>query len=97
MIVVNGWADTTDPSLIPSVKTEFQTTQLPIMEEAIGPDAGSYSNEADPTELNFQTTFYGPNYDKLSAIKSKYDPDDLFIVVGGVGSERWDADGFCTV
>jgi hypothetical protein len=61
-----------------------------------GPNAGAYSNEADVTEPNFQTTFFGPNYAKLSAIKAKYDPKDLFIVRAGVGSERWDEWGLCT-
>ncbi|KAF8996673.1 FAD-binding domain-containing protein, partial [Hymenopellis radicata] len=73
-----------DVSYIAFLQMAFQTIQLPIMEQVI-----------DSTEPNFQTTFYGPNYAKLSAIKSKYDPADLFIVAGGVGSERWDADGFC--
>ncbi|KAF7377559.1 FAD-binding domain-containing protein [Mycena sanguinolenta] len=70
---------------------------LPIMEEIAGSNAGAYSNEADVLEPNFQTTFFGPNYGKLSAIKSKYDPDDLFIVGAGVGSERWDEWGLCRV
>jgi hypothetical protein len=43
------------------------------------------------------TTFFGPNYAKLSAIKRKYDPKDLFIVTAGVGSERWDQLGICKV
>jgi len=58
-------------------------------------DSGSYSNEADAREPRFQETFFGPHYKKLSAIKTKYDPDDLFIVTAGVGSERWDVDGLC--
>ena len=79
------------------MKEAFQTLQLPIIEELIRSDAGSYSNEADSLEANFQTTFYGPNYDRLLDIKHKYDPDGLFIVAGGVGSEEWDADGLCQV
>ena len=79
------------------MKEAFQTIQLPIIEELVGPDAGSYSNEADSIEPNFQTTFYGPNYNKLLSIKRKYDPHGLFIVNSGVGSEEWDADGFCRV
>ena len=30
-------------------------------------------------------------------IKTKYEPTDLFIVKAGVGSERWDTDGFCRI
>ena len=89
-----------DAATIPQVHgnlTMFQRVQLPIIEQLVGPDAGSYSNEADSLEPNFQTTFFGPNYPKLSAIKAKYDPHDLFIVKAGVGSERWDDDGLCRV
>ena len=75
----------------------FKRIQLPIIEELTGPNAGAYSNEADSLEDDFQNTFFGPNYPRLSAIKTKYDPTDLFIVKAGVGSERWDADGFCRV
>jgi hypothetical protein len=34
------------------------------------------------------------NYERLLAVKDKYDPDGLFIVHHGVGSERWSQDGF---
>ncbi|KAF8186080.1 hypothetical protein K438DRAFT_1765415 [Mycena galopus ATCC 62051] len=98
LILVNGgWNDSTSIVDIDTIRHSFQTTQRAIIEQLSGPDAGSYSNEADLFEPEYQTTFYGPNYAKLSAIKSKYDPDDLFIVASGVGSERWDEWGICTV
>lgn len=93
-MIANSWADDAEAQAQMQL---FQKTQLPIIEDVIGTDGGSYSNEADPTEPNFQTTFYGPNYDRLSQIKRKYDPSDRFVVRGGVGSERWDKDGFCMV
>jgi hypothetical protein len=30
----------------------------------------------------------------LAGVKQKYDPDGLFFVHHGVGSERWSEDGF---
>ncbi len=33
-------------------------------------------------------------FPKLAAVKKKYDPDGLFFVHHGVGSEEWSADGF---
>ncbi|KAJ7927330.1 hypothetical protein B0H13DRAFT_2556898, partial [Mycena leptocephala] len=66
-----------------------------ISSSQTAPDAGAYSNEADVLEPDFQHTFLGPNYAKLSAIKWRYDPHDLFIVGAGVGSERWDKWGIC--
>ncbi|KAF8169827.1 hypothetical protein K438DRAFT_223667 [Mycena galopus ATCC 62051] len=77
------------------IRQFIQKVQVPILEEIAGPNAGSYSNEA--VEPTFQTTFLGPNYAKLSASKTRYDPGDLFIVGAGVGSERWDEWGLCKV
>jgi hypothetical protein len=94
---VNGWTDSATLEKISAERTVFKNTHLPILEKLSGSNAGSYSNEADVLETNFQTTFIGPNYAKLSAIKKKYDPNDLFIVGAGVGSERWDQWGLCTV
>ena len=71
---------------------------VPILASLTGePDSGSYSNEADVREPNFQVTFYGPNYARLKSIKAKYDPNDLFIVGAGVGSENWDSYGICKI
>ncbi|KAJ7187726.1 FAD-binding domain-containing protein [Mycena pura] len=96
MVFTNEWDDSASLAEIHTLRKLFQTMQLPLLEELSGPNAGSYSNEAD-IEPHFQTTFFGPNYAKLSQIKSKYDPNDLFIVAAGVGSERWDEWGICTV
>ncbi|KAJ3575467.1 hypothetical protein NP233_g1082 [Leucocoprinus birnbaumii] len=70
----------------------FRTTQLPILESISGTSPAAYSNEADPFEIEWQKVFYGKNYPRLSSIKARYDPNDLFIVRTGVGAERWDSD-----
>ncbi|KAF7330614.1 FAD-binding domain-containing protein [Mycena sanguinolenta] len=95
LLTAGTWDDSASLAEIDQIRHLFQKVQLPIMEEIAGPNAGAYSNEADVLEPNFQTTFFGPNYGKLSAIKNKYDPNDLFIVGAGVGSERWDEWGLC--
>ena len=97
MQIGNGWADSATIPQVQEYMTKFKRTQLPIIEQLTGPDAGAYSNEADTLEANFQNTFFGPNYPRLSSIKAKYDPTDLFIVKSGVGSERWDTCGLCRV
>ncbi len=58
------------------------------------PGSGSYVSESDFFERDWQHSFWGPNYPRLLAIKNKYDPDGLFFVHHGVGSEQWSSDGF---
>ncbi|KAI1262707.1 FAD-binding domain-containing protein [Xylariaceae sp. FL1019] len=60
--------------------------------EAATPNAGTYLNEASAQQHDWQTAFYGSNYKSLSAIKSKYDPLDVFYAATAVGSERWTSD-----
>jgi FAD/FMN-containing dehydrogenase len=58
------------------------------------PNAGSYFNETNYFEKNWQQSFWGENYARLAEIKKKYDPLGLFYVHHGVGSEQWSDDGF---
>ena len=58
------------------------------------PNAGSYVSESNFFEPNWQQSFWGSNYSRLLAVKQQVDPDGLFFVHHGVGSERWSADGF---
>ena len=59
------------------------------------PRAGSYVNETDYFEPDWQREFWGDNYEKLLAVKRKVDPDGLFICHHCVGSEAWSSDGMC--
>jgi FAD/FMN-containing dehydrogenase len=60
----------------------------------VAPGAGAYVSESDYFQRDWQTAFWGTNYPKLAAVKRKYDPDGLFFVHHGVGSEDWSVDGF---
>jgi FAD/FMN-containing dehydrogenase len=60
----------------------------------VAPGAGAYVSESDYFEADWQQTYWGANYPRLLAIKRRYDPDGLFTVRHGVGSEDWSADGF---
>jgi FAD/FMN-containing dehydrogenase len=61
------------------------------------PNSGAYVNESNYFNSNWQQDYWGTNYPRLRAIKSKYDPNGLFFVHHGVGSEDWSADGFTRV
>ena len=61
---------------------------------AAAPDAGAYVNECDYFQPDWQNAFWGSNYPRLARIKQRYDPDGLFTVHHGAGSENWSADGF---
>ena len=60
----------------------------------IAPNAGSYVSESNFFNRNWQRDYWGGNYSRLQAVKAKYDPDGLFFVYHGVGSEDWSEDGF---
>jgi FAD/FMN-containing dehydrogenase len=60
----------------------------------IAPLAGSYLSESNFFNERWQEDYFGAHYPRLRAIKSRYDPEGLFIVHHGVGSEDWSADGF---
>lgn len=58
------------------------------------PNPGAYVSESNYFEADWQKAFWGANYARLRAVKDKYDPDGLFFVHHGVGSEDWSPDGF---
>jgi hypothetical protein len=60
----------------------------------IDPDGGAYVAESSYFEPNWQRSYWGDHYRRLKAVKEKYDPNGLFYVHHGVGTEGWSADGF---
>jgi hypothetical protein len=53
------------------------------------PGGGSYSNEGNYFQKDWQTEFWGDNYARLLRVKKKYDPTNMFTVHKGVGSEGY--------
>jgi FAD/FMN-containing dehydrogenase len=64
---------------------------------AIAPGAGAYLAEADFFDPDWKRSYWGSNFDRLAAVKKRYDPDGLFFTHHGVGSDEWSADGFTRV
>jgi FAD/FMN-containing dehydrogenase len=60
----------------------------------IAPGAGSYVSESNYFNPDWEQAFWGGNFRKLRSVKAKYDPDGLFFVHHGVGSDAWSSDGF---
>lgn len=58
------------------------------------PNPGAYVSESNYFEGDWQKAFWGTNYARLRAVKDTYDPEGLFFVHHGVGSEDWSPDGF---
>jgi hypothetical protein len=86
--LITNW-DSTAPWADMEAAQAKMTNELMPKIEAITPGSGSYLNEANFQQPNWQSTFFGSNYDKLKAIKKKYDPTDMFYILKGVGSEAW--------
>ena len=61
---------------------------------AVAPNGGAYVSESNFFESDFQQAYWGSNHARLAKVKQRYDPDGLFFVHNGVGSEQWSADGF---
>jgi hypothetical protein len=51
---------------------------------------GSYLNEANVVEPNWQHSFYGISYERLLEVKKKWDPKGVFYATTAVGSEEWE-------
>jgi FAD/FMN-containing dehydrogenase len=93
-------ADSPNPPAEGSVDMAGSRTRANRVGEAISalrkaaPNSGSYFNECDYFQDDWRRAAWGGNYERLAGIKQKYDPNGLFYVHHGVGSESWSADGF---
>ncbi|ORY02849.1 FAD binding domain-containing protein [Clohesyomyces aquaticus] len=52
--------------------------------------SGTYMSESDYIEPGWQQSFHGHKYQRLYAIKQKWDPDSVFYAQNAVGSEDWE-------
>jgi len=63
----------------------------------VAPSAGAYVSESDYFQSRWQDAYWGTHYARLARIKRDVDPEGLFFVHHGVGSEGWSADGFTRI
>ena len=83
-----------EPSVAEGRKAADRIDRCMNQLRAVAGDTGAYVSESNYFEKGWQQAYWGSNYPRLAEIKRKYDPDGLFIVHNGVGSEQWSADGF---
>jgi FAD/FMN-containing dehydrogenase len=83
-----------EPDVINARKEAAQIDSAMRTLKTLAPDAGSYVAESNYFEPHWQASYWGANYPRLSELKQKYDPDCVFFVRHGVGSEGWSDDGF---
>ncbi|PLN80797.1 FAD-binding domain-containing protein [Aspergillus taichungensis] len=78
------------------VQERMTTVESPLLRSMGQPKPEAiYLNEADAELGDWQYWFWGEKYNRLLQIKNKWDPEGLFIVRHGVGSEDWDSEGMC--
>src|SRR6266851_3268247 len=78
-----------EPSVVAGRKAAERVDRCMSQLRALVPDPGSYVSESNYFENGWQHSYWGSNYPRLAEIKRKYDPDGLFFVHNGVGSEQW--------
>ena len=83
-----------EPDVINARKEAAQIDSAMRTLKTLAPDAGCYVAESNYFEPHWQASYWGGNYPRLSELKRKYDPDGVFFVRHGVGSEGWSDDGF---
>ena len=86
-----------EPDLTQGRRNANAVTQAMRELRKIAPAAGSYVAESSFFERDWQRSYWGSNYARLLRIKREYDPEGLFYVHHGVGSEDWCDDGFTRV
>jgi FAD/FMN-containing dehydrogenase len=79
---------------VAAARRHAQAIERAMSELRALPTIGSYVSESDFFQPAWQQAFWGSHYGRLRAVKQRYDPDGLFFVHHGVGSEDWSADGF---
>ena len=74
------------------VTDELREVCVPALRD-LAPNTGAYVNEADPSEPEWQKTFWGENYGRLKEVKEKWDPEGVFWCRPCVGHEDWTIEG----
>jgi FAD/FMN-containing dehydrogenase len=101
LAIIGGFGQPAYPSLpghepdLAEARNEAATIARAIQElRKLSFTSGSYVSESSYFEKEWQRSYWGTNYARLRAVKAQYDPEGLFFVHHGVGTEDWSTDGF---
>ena len=99
IIYSQGWNDNTSDEERQRLAAHLKA-QIELLETvAGGTESTCYLNEADPNEPNWQQKFFGSqeHYSRLKSVKTRVDPQGLFICKSCVGSDDWSDDLNCLI
>ncbi|KAL9049662.1 MAG: hypothetical protein Q9162_007104 [Coniocarpon cinnabarinum] len=88
-VVSTPWDFTAPWSEMLDRQREMTDVIVPAL-SALTPDGGCYLNEGDFRQPDWQSVFYGGNYDRLRDVKEQYDPAGVWWATTAVGSEKWE-------
>ena len=70
-------------------QTELTDEVMPRLRSVLPADAGTYLNEAEVGMTDWKKDLFGANAERLEEVKKTYDPEGLFYVEYGIGSDAW--------
>ena len=87
------WNSTTDATTAETLSRNLTERWNPRW-RALTPGSGTYMSESDYIEPDWQQSFHGNKYERLYAVKQKWDPEGVFYAQNAVGSEDWGMEGW---
>lgn len=87
--LTTAWNSTAPFSDMVALANRMTDEFLPLLDSVLS-CTGSYMNEADFQEPEYEAMFFGDNYPALMSVKQKYDPESFFYATKGVNSEAWE-------
>lgn len=96
VIFIDIWPEGSSVSDILAIR-ERNKKNIETIDTVAGTASATYFNEASLYEKDFNMTFFGSHYPRLRSLKDLYDPNAIFVVPAGVGSEDWDANLECRI
>ena len=86
------WTAEAEAKGVMAAREDVLTNEIQPLLDALTPGSGTYLNEANFGQKGALGAFYGENLERLTGVKERYDPTDLFYATTAVGSPAWVVD-----